>query len=93
MKLQMYAQLNLSIHWVDKKYKAFEDPIGLFRVPDTKAETLYAVIKDLLVRCNLPLGMCRGQAYDGAANMQGRRSGVAARFLQQLFLCTVLPTL
>jgi len=25
--------------------------------------------------------MCRGQAYDGAANMQGKRSGVAARFL------------
>ena len=27
--------------------------------------------------------MCRGQAYDSAANMQGRRSGVAARFLSE----------
>lgn len=43
--------------------------------------TLFNVIKDLLIRCNLPLELCRGQAYDGAANMQGRRTGVAARFL------------
>lgn len=52
-------------------------------MPDTKADTLFAVIKDLLIRCNLPLDMCRGQAYDGASNMQGRRSGVVAQFLAE----------
>ena len=57
--------------------------IGLCRVPDTKAETLFKVLKDLLIRCNLPLALCRGQAYDGAANMQGRKSGVAARVLKE----------
>ena len=31
----------------------------------------------------MPLAMCRGQAYDGAANMQGSRTGVAARVLQE----------
>ena len=36
------------------------------------------IIKDLLIQCNLPLALCRGQEYDGAANMQGRRTGVAA---------------
>ncbi len=76
-------QLNLSIRWVNNMYESFKDPIGLFRVPDTKAETLFAVIKDLFIRCNLPLEMCRSQAYDGAANMQGKRSGVAARFLAE----------
>ncbi len=70
-------QLNLSIRWVNDNYEVHEDPIGLCRVPDTKAETLFKVIKDLLIRCNLPLALCRGQAYDGAANMQGRRTGVA----------------
>ncbi len=74
-------QLNVSIRWVDKSYIIHEDPIGLFQVPDTRAATLYSIIKDILVRCNLPIAMCRGQAYDGAANMQGKRSGVAARFL------------
>ena len=72
-------QLNSSIRWVDDEYEAHEDPIGLFRVPDTKAETLFKVIKDLLIRCDLPLALCRGQAYDGASNMQGRRTGVATR--------------
>lgn len=32
-------QLNLSICWGDDDYCAHEDPIGLFRVPDTKVET------------------------------------------------------
>ncbi len=73
-------QMNLSIRWVDDEYQAHEDPIGLFKVPNTKAETLFKVIKDLLIRCDLPLALCRGQAYDGASTMQGRRTGVATRF-------------
>jgi len=31
----------------------------------------------VLLRCQLPLSLCRGQAYDGAVNMQGHRKGVA----------------
>ena len=76
-------QLNLSIRWVNDSYEVHEDPIVLCRVPDTKAETLFKVLKDLLIRCNLPLALCRRQAYDGAANMQGRKSGVDARVLEE----------
>ena len=76
-------QLNLSIRWVDDEYQAHEDLVGLFRVPDTKAETLFKVIKDLLIWCDLPLALCRGQAYDGASNMQGRRTGVATRVCRE----------
>ena len=76
-------QFNLSIRWISDDYEVHEDPIGLCRVPDTKAETLFKVITDLLIRCDLPLAMCRGQAYDGAANMQGSKTGVAARILQK----------
>ena len=36
-------------------------------------------MKDILLRCTLPIDLCRGQAYDGAAVMQGRLSGAAAR--------------
>ena len=72
-------QSTLPTSWCDraspKKVRLHEDPIGLCRVPDTKAETLFKVLKDLLIRCNLPLALCRGQAYDGAANMQGRNLG------------------
>ena len=67
-------QLNVSIRWVN------DDPLGLFSLPNTKADTLTKAIKqDILTRCVLPISMCRGQAYDGASNMQGERTGVAAR--------------
>ena len=72
-------QLNVSIRWVNDNYEVYEDAMGLCRVPDTKAGTLCTLIKDLLVRCALPLEFCRGQAYDGAANMQGSRIGLATR--------------
>ena len=50
--------------------------IGNFRVNCP----IYSEIKDLLQRCALPLSLCWGQAYDGAAVMKGiRRSGVATR--------------
>ena len=60
-----------SMHsWVGCDYNISEEPIGLVQLPDTFAKTLVAQIKDVLIRCNLPLDMCRGQAYDRAVNMQ-----------------------
>ena len=58
-------------------YEIHEDPLGLIQLPDAKAET-FSVIKDVLIRCSLPIVMCRGQAYDGAGNMSGIRNGVQA---------------
>ena len=72
-------QLNLSIRWVSAEYEISEDPVGLYSLPNTKADTLYTVTTDILTRCSLSLSMCRGQAYDGASNMQGKRSGLATR--------------
>ena len=61
-------QFNLSIRWVDNNYEIHEDPLGLFCLPNTTADTL---VKDILVRCSFPMAMslCRGQAFDGASNM------------------------
>jgi len=39
------------------------------------------VINDILLRINLSLNDCRGQTYDGASNMMGKRSGVSTQFL------------
>ena len=41
-------QMNVTIRWVSDNYEVHEDPVGLFRVPDTTAETLFKVIKDIL---------------------------------------------
>ncbi len=72
-------QLNISIRWVDEAYESNEDPVGLFNPPNTTSETLFTVVKDVLIHCSLPLSLCRGQAFDWAANMQGKRSGLVTR--------------
>ena len=43
----------------------------------TDATTLVSVVKDAMVRMNLPMSKLRGQCYDGASVMIGIRSGVA----------------
>ena len=71
-------QMCIAIRWVDSDYNIFEAAIGLVELPDTKALTLFQVIKDVLMRCSLPISNCIGQAYDGAPNMSGVRNGVQA---------------
>ncbi len=75
--------MSLSIHSVDSNYEIHEDTLGLIQLPDTKALTLFSVIKDILIRCSLPLSQCVGQAFDGAANMSGIRNGVQALVKQE----------
>ncbi|XP_011858192.1 PREDICTED: zinc finger MYM-type protein 1-like [Vollenhovia emeryi] len=45
----------------------------------TKAQTLFDIVKDVLVRFDLPLCKLRGQCYDGAANVSGKISGLQQR--------------
>ena len=51
---------------VGENFTVHEDPVGVVAVPDTTGDTLFNVIKDVLIRLNLPIRNCRGQAYDGA---------------------------
>uniref|UniRef100_H3A554 HAT C-terminal dimerisation domain-containing protein n=1 Tax=Latimeria chalumnae TaxID=7897 RepID=H3A554_LATCH len=76
-------QLVVLFHWVDEEYTIHEDFIGLVDLPQTDSATIYSVLNDILIRCNIPPGLCRGQAYDSASNMSGHIRGVAARFKQQ----------
>ena len=48
-------------------------------MPNIEGQTLYSALTDALIRVNLPLTDCRGQAYDGAQNMQGKVKGVGSR--------------
>lgn len=45
------------------------------------------MIKDVIVRCSLPLSRCIGQAYDGASNMSGVRNGVQALVKKEVGHC------
>ena len=76
-------QLNVSIRWVDNDYKIREDPVGLYHLPSTTADIICMGVKNILIRCMIPHSLCRGQAYDGAANMQGHRKGLATQIKKE----------
>ena len=72
-----------TIRWIGENFVVNEDPIGMVAGPDTTVETLFRV-NDSLIRMNLPIKNCRGQAYDGASNMQGNFKGVATRIQREV---------
>ena len=62
----------------------FEDFIDFYELENIKSNTIVRVIKDILIRLNLSLENCRGQTYDGASNMMGKKSGVSTQiFVEQ----------
>lgn len=76
-------QLSLFICWVASDYNIHEDFIGLVHVPCITADAITSAIKDILIRCSLPLSHCRGQAYDDASNMMGHLNGVATQIQKE----------
>ena len=59
-------QLATCFRWVTEDLEVNEDFIGLHALPRTDADTIFNVLKDILLRCNLDLSKLRGQYYDGA---------------------------
>ena len=77
----------IAVRYVDSCYDVQEIPLGLVQLPNTLALTLFHVIKDVLVRCSLPIAKCIGQAYDGAANMSGVHNGLQALMKKETNHC------
>lgn len=75
--------LSLCFRWIDESLDAHEDFLGYYELPDIKSETIVKVIKDSLIRMQLPLQDLRAQAYDGASNMFGKKSGVSVKILEE----------
>ena len=59
--------------------KISERTIGTVKVDDTGAENLFHTIVKVLARVKLLVKESRAQGYDGASNMSGHLSGLAAR--------------
>lgn len=72
-------QLVLCFRYVDADINVHEQFFGLYEVPSISADVLFGAIQDVLVRMNLSINRCRGQCYDGASVMAGKKSGVAKR--------------
>ena len=59
---------------MDDYYSKSEAPVGLLCLPDTTANILTSVLGYSYSLQSAPC-LCRGQAYVGAANMQGKCKG------------------
>lgn len=64
-------QLCINICWVNDNFVIYEAPLELINVPMTDSSILTRAIKDCLICFTLPIGQCRGQAYDRASNIVG----------------------
>ena len=76
-------QLSIVVRFVDKKHQIGEKFLGF--VPcktGVSGEAVANTIQEFLGDRNLSIDDCRGQGYDGAGNIAGRISGVAARIQQ-----------
>lgn len=75
-------QMSVNFRVVDENLKIHEHFLGFYETPFTDSVTLFNVIKDVLLRFNLPLCRCRGQCYDGANCVSGYISGLQTLFRQ-----------
>ena len=76
-------QVVICLRWIDTNLEPQEDFIGLYKVESTAADVIVKVLKDTLLRFNLSINRCRGQCYDGASSMSGRRSGTAVQITSE----------
>lgn len=74
-------QLAFVLRHIDGSLQPQEDLVGLYSLPNIKADTLVSVVNDILARCGLDVANLRGQCYDGAAVMSGRVNGVSTQIL------------
>ena len=70
-------QLSFCIRWINENLCPAEDFLRCYELTKIKSDTIVGPIKDLLVRFELPIQNLRGQTYDGASNMVGKKNGVA----------------
>ena len=75
-------QLSFCLRRIDEDFCAKEDFLGYYKLPNIKSDTIVAVIRDSLIRFELPIQNLRGQTYDGVSNMMGKRSGIAQQVLK-----------
>ena len=72
-------QVVICFRRIKEQFEAHEDFVGLYQVDSLVSNSIVEVLKDTIVTLNLAISKCRGQCYDGAANMAGIRNEVAAQ--------------
>lgn len=73
--------MSFCLRTVNASLEVEEYFIGVHETESTTADVLYNMIIDVLLTFQLKIGNCRGQCYDGAANMSGCVNGVQKKIL------------
>lgn len=77
--ISVTEQVSVCFQLVDSDLLVHELFTGFYETTKTTAETLYTILKDVLMRYSLNLDDCRSQCYDGASNISGHLSGLQSR--------------
>lgn len=72
-------QMSINFRVVNNDMTIEEIFCGFYECSFTNSETLFEVVKDVLMRFQLPMEKCRGQCYDGANNVSGAITGLQTR--------------
>ena len=76
-------QMSFVIRFVDKSCQIREEFIQFLECESgTSGQELYFNIVNIIRNLGLEIGNLRGQGYDGAVNMAGKKSGVSSRILK-----------
>jgi len=63
----------------DAQLQVYELFVGFRELEQQDSETLFATVKRLLEKYNVNISNCRGQCFDGAANVAGHLNGLQAK--------------
>ena len=74
-----HEQMAMCLRYCNNELKTEEVFVGFYELDRQDASTLFAVVNDILLRFNLDIKKCRGQCYDGAANVAGHLNGLQAK--------------
>lgn len=77
--LSTKEQVSVCFRYVNASLEIEETFLGFYETPSTTASSLFTIAQDVLLRFNLNIENCRGQCYDGAANVSGAITGLQSR--------------
>ena len=76
-------QVSICVRFVEEDFTIREEFLGFYETKSTTSETLFKVVKDVLIRFGLDINNVRGQCYDGAANVRGYKSGLQTKLIEE----------
>jgi len=75
-------QVSICFRIVDDNFNISELFLGFFDTEYTNSIALFTLITNVLTKFGLAISDCRGQCYDGAANVSGHISGLQKRIVE-----------